>query len=98
MIGINSQIATGGNSNANSGVGFAVPVNTVKQVVPKLQANGKIDRAWLGVATAGDPDRRRRRGCAGQPGRPRGTTAASGRATGSCPSTGAPCAPRATSA
>ena len=55
VIGINSQIATGGNSNANSGVGFAVPVNTVKQVVPKLQANGKIDRAWLGVATQETP-------------------------------------------
>ena len=72
VIGINSQIATGGNSNANSGVGFAVPVNTVKQVVPKLQANGK-DRPRLARRRhAGDPDRRRRRGCAGQSGRPRG--------------------------
>jgi putative serine protease PepD len=55
VIGINSQIATGGSSSANSGVGFAVPVNTVKQVVPELRKDGKIDRAWLGVATAEAP-------------------------------------------
>ncbi|HET8949684.1 MAG TPA: trypsin-like peptidase domain-containing protein [Solirubrobacteraceae bacterium] len=51
VIGINSQIATNG-SDSNSGVGFAVPIDTVKQVVPKLLADGKIARAWLGVATA----------------------------------------------
>jgi S1-C subfamily serine protease len=50
VIGINSQIETGG-SNANSGVGFAVPIDTVKQVVPQLKADGKIDRAYIGVAT-----------------------------------------------
>ena len=51
MIGINSQIATNG-TDANSGVGFAVPIDTVKQVVPQLKADGKIDRAWLGVSTS----------------------------------------------
>ena len=51
MIGINSQIATNG-ADANSGVGFAVPIDTVKQVVPQLKADGKIDRAWLGVSTS----------------------------------------------
>jgi S1-C subfamily serine protease len=51
VIGINSQIATNG-SNSNSGVGFAVPISTVKRVVPQLKADGKIERAWLGVATA----------------------------------------------
>jgi putative serine protease PepD len=51
VIGINSQIATNG-ANANSGVGFAVPIDTVKQVVPQLKENGKIDRAWLGVSTS----------------------------------------------
>ena len=51
VIGINSQIATNG-SDANSGVGFAVPVDAVKQVVPQLKASGKIERAWLGVSTS----------------------------------------------
>ena len=51
VIGINSQIATNG-SDANSGVGFAVPIDTVKQVVPQLKADGKIARAWLGVSSS----------------------------------------------
>src|SRR3954468_2409955 len=51
VIGINSQIATNG-TDANSGVGFAVPIDTVKTVVPQLKADGKIARAWLGVATS----------------------------------------------
>ena len=51
VIGINSQIATNG-TDANSGVGFAVPIDTVKTVVPQLKSDGKIDRAWLGVSTS----------------------------------------------
>jgi S1-C subfamily serine protease len=50
VIGVNSQIATNG-TDSNSGVGFAVPIDTVKQVVPALKADGKIDRAFLGVST-----------------------------------------------
>jgi len=51
VIGINSQIATNG-ANANSGVGFAVPIDTVKSVVPQLKSEGSIARAWLGVSSA----------------------------------------------
>jgi S1-C subfamily serine protease len=51
VIGINSQIATNG-TDANSGVGFAVPIDTVKSVVPQLKSAGNIDRAWLGVSTS----------------------------------------------
>jgi S1-C subfamily serine protease len=51
VIGINSQIATNG-GDSNSGVGFALPIDTVKAVVPQLKANGKIERAWLGVSTS----------------------------------------------
>jgi S1-C subfamily serine protease len=51
VIGIDSQIATNG-GDSNSGVGFAVPIDIVKNVVPQLKADGKIDRAWLGVATS----------------------------------------------
>jgi len=51
VIGINSQIATGG-SRGSVGIGFAVPVNTAKTVVPQLKRSGKIDRAYLGVTSA----------------------------------------------
>jgi len=53
VIGVNSQIATGG-QNQSSGVGFAVPSDTVRQVVPVLQREGGIDRAYLGVTTTVD--------------------------------------------
>jgi S1-C subfamily serine protease len=56
VIGVNSQIATSG-SNANSGVGFAVPIDTVKDVVPQLKEHGEIERAYLGVASA-EPEAR----------------------------------------
>src|ERR671916_3347364 len=51
VIGVNSQIATGG-SGGNVGIGFAVPSNTVKEVVPQLEEDGKIERAYIGVVTA----------------------------------------------
>jgi S1-C subfamily serine protease len=50
VVGINSQIATGG-SNGSVGIGFAVPVNTAKQIVPQLKDDGKVERAYLGVTT-----------------------------------------------
>ena len=56
VIGVNSQIATGGTA-ANAGVGFAVPIDTVKQVIPPLKEDGKIDRAFLGVSTSEAPPR-----------------------------------------
>jgi S1-C subfamily serine protease len=50
VIGINSQIATGGSgSQGNIGIGFAVPIDTAKRVVPQLKANGRVDRAYLGI-------------------------------------------------
>ncbi len=56
VIGVNSQIATNG-TEANSGVGFAVPIDTVKSVIPQLKSDGKIDRAFLGVSTSDAPPR-----------------------------------------
>ena len=50
VIGVNSQIATNG-GGSNSGVGFAVPIDTVKSVVPQLKEDGKIDRAFIGVTS-----------------------------------------------
>ena len=50
VIGINSQIDTGGQANAGSvGIGFAVPINLVNQVTSDLLTEGKAERAWLGV-------------------------------------------------
>jgi S1-C subfamily serine protease len=48
VIGINSQIATGG-GQGSVGIGFAVPVNTAKKLLPQLREGGEIEHAWLGV-------------------------------------------------
>jgi S1-C subfamily serine protease len=49
VIGINSQIATGGGGNGNVGIGFAVPINTAKRVIPQLKKSGTVSRAYLGI-------------------------------------------------
>jgi putative serine protease PepD len=56
VIGVNSQIATGGSGRGNVGVGFAVPSNTVREVLPALSRGQRIDRPFLGVTTAAHPD------------------------------------------
>jgi len=48
VIGINSQIQTGG-GNGSVGIGFAVPINTVKQLLPKLERGQTVHHAYLGV-------------------------------------------------
>ena len=53
VIGVNSQIAS--SSGGNSGVGFAVPVDTVREVAPKLIEDGEIDRAYLGLSSGERP-------------------------------------------
>src|SRR4051795_2968873 len=55
VIGVNSQIKSG--SDSSSGVGFAVPVSTVKFVVPKIQNGGKIERGYIGIRNGTPPDR-----------------------------------------
>jgi S1-C subfamily serine protease len=50
VVGINSQIATGG-SSGSVGIGFAVPVSTAEQIVPQLKEDGEVERAYLGVTT-----------------------------------------------
>src|SRR3954464_3680397 len=49
VIGINSQIETGGSGGGNVGIGFAIPIDTAKRLVPQLAKNGRIDRGFLGV-------------------------------------------------
>jgi S1-C subfamily serine protease len=50
VIGVNSQIAPAQGSTGNVGIGFAVPSNTVKEVVAQLIQTGKVDRPYLGIA------------------------------------------------
>ena len=52
VIGVNSQIATAGGGNGSVGIGFAVPANTVKDVLPQLERGAAPERAYLGVSTA----------------------------------------------
>jgi S1-C subfamily serine protease len=51
VIGINSQIETGGNGgDGNVGIGFAIPINTAKGVITELETNGSVEHAYLGIA------------------------------------------------
>jgi len=50
LIGINTAIIS--KSGGNNGIGFAIPVAMIKDVVEKLVADGKITRGYLGVAIA----------------------------------------------
>ncbi len=47
LIGVNTAIA--GSSNSNAGVGFAIPSNIVKQVVPSLIQTGNYQHPYLGI-------------------------------------------------
>ena len=49
VIGINSQIETGGNGGGNVGIGFAIPIDTARRLLPELEKNGRVDRGFLGV-------------------------------------------------
>ncbi len=50
VIGINAAIRTNSAAPANSGVGFAIPVNTVKRVVPQLIDKRSVSYPYLGVS------------------------------------------------
>jgi len=57
VVGVNSQIATASAiSQGNVGIGFAVPSNTVRRVLPTLIGGKTFEHAWLGV-TSGLPTR-----------------------------------------
>ena len=51
VIGVNAQIQTGGQSQANSGVGFAIPVSIVQLVVPDLIKTGTHNWTWIGISS-----------------------------------------------
>jgi S1-C subfamily serine protease len=51
VIGINSQIETGGSGDGSVGIGFAVPIDTAKSELPELEKGGTVRGAYLGVST-----------------------------------------------
>ncbi|HEU4658982.1 MAG TPA: trypsin-like peptidase domain-containing protein [Capillimicrobium sp.] len=51
VIGINSQIATGGGGDGNVGIGFAVPIDTARQELAALKSGEAIKRPYMGVST-----------------------------------------------
>ena len=67
VVGINSQIVS--RNGTNVGVGFAVPIDTAKRIIPELISNGKYEYAYLGISgltvrpgiakTAGLPEKTR---------------------------------------
>jgi S1-C subfamily serine protease len=50
VIGVNTQIRTADIGSGNVGIGFAVPSNTVKDVVAQLLRTGRVDHSYLGIS------------------------------------------------
>jgi serine protease Do len=56
VVGVNTAIVTQG-----QGIGFAVPINMVKDLIPNLTVNGHLERGWLGITAeeiTGDAEHR----------------------------------------
>ena len=45
VVGINTAIIAGG-----QGIGFAIPINAVKDILEQLRTSGRVTRGWLGVS------------------------------------------------
>jgi S1-C subfamily serine protease len=52
VIGVTSQIYAENSQQGNLGIGFAVPVNTVRNIAAQIISTGKVAHAYLGVSTA----------------------------------------------
>jgi serine protease Do len=48
VVGINKAIVSQGGGNI--GIGFATPINLIKEILPQLTSSGKVTRGWAGVA------------------------------------------------
>ncbi len=55
LIGMNMAIAT--RSGDSAGVGFAIPINTIRRVVPQLIATGRVQRPTIGIMQVFETDR-----------------------------------------
>lgn len=49
VIGINAQIATGGGGGGNVGIGFAIPIDTVRANLEQLKETGEVEHAFIGI-------------------------------------------------
>jgi serine protease Do len=47
VVGINTAIFS--RSGGNIGIGFAIPINLAKELLPELEEKGRVTRGWLGV-------------------------------------------------
>jgi S1-C subfamily serine protease len=52
VIGINSQIESGGQSTGNVGIGFAVPIDTAQEIAQELISTGQVQHAYMGISGA----------------------------------------------
>ncbi|HEY5906627.1 MAG TPA: Do family serine endopeptidase [Vicinamibacteria bacterium] len=52
VVGINTMIITGG-ERQSAGVGFSVPINVAKEILPQLRDKGRVARGWLGISIRG---------------------------------------------
>jgi serine protease Do len=55
VIGINTMIFTNARAEGNIGIGFAVPINTVRELLPQLANNGKVVRGRIGLTMTAVP-------------------------------------------
>jgi S1-C subfamily serine protease len=51
VIGVSSAIAAGDPGTGNSGIGFAIPINTVTDVVAQLKMQGHVEHPFFGIVT-----------------------------------------------
>ena len=51
VIGVSSAIATGDTVSGNIGIGFAIPINTVRDVVAQLKTRGHVEHPFFGAVT-----------------------------------------------
>jgi len=54
LVGVNTAIYSP--SGASSGIGFAIPVNTIKRIIPELIAYGRVQTPILGITNIPQPD------------------------------------------
>jgi len=52
VIGVTSQIYSDNSNSGNIGIGFAIPINTVRNVAAQIISTGKVAHAYLGVITS----------------------------------------------
>lgn len=57
LVGMNTAIVSPSRSGENTGVGFSIPVNTIRRVVPQLIEHGRVVRPVIGIASVYETDK-----------------------------------------